>query len=320
MGDQAKGTCWSNGPNYNRWFKFQATSTGKATVKLKTGAAEGTLQYPFMAFWNAAGLQVGCAIYSSQYSDIEIVAEGLIDDDWYFISVDNYVGTGYSGTFTLCVDETINYDLKAGAVVIPNTNNWCSPDAEYTTVGATGDASAGSCWANGPNYNRWFTFQALTSSLATIKLKTGGAEGTLQYPFMALWDAATNTQLGCATYSSQYSDIEIVASGLTIGQWYNISVDNYVGAGYRGTFTLCVDGSINYDLKAGAITIPSISNWCSADAEYTTIGATADEAKGTCWSNGPNYNRWFKFQASATGKQQYNLKLVLLKELSNIRF
>ncbi|MCX6254991.1 MAG: hypothetical protein NTV31_11020, partial [Bacteroidia bacterium] len=224
------------------------------------------------------------------------MAEGLTNLAWYYISVDNYVGTGYRGTFTLCVDETINYDLKAGAITIPSISNWCSSDAEYTTIGATGDASAGSCWANGPNYNRWFKFQATASGITSIQLKTGASEGTLQYPFLALWDGLT--QIGCATYSSQYSDLEIVNAGLTAGNWYYISVDNYVGTGYRGTFTLCVDDDLNYNFKDGAIELSDLNGWCSTNAEFTTVSATADQAKGLCWSNGPNYNRWFKFTAS----------------------
>ncbi len=305
--DELKGSCWNSGPNFNRWFKFQATATGNATIQLKTGGAEGTLQYPFLALWDASNTQLGCATYSSQYSDLEIVTEGLTPGEWYYVSVDNNNNTGYRGTFTLCVDESINYDLKAGAIAIPSINNWCSTDAAYTTIGATADELKGSCWNNGPNYNRWFKFQATASGVATIQLKTGGAEGTLQNPFLALWDAS-NTQLGCARYSSTYSDIEIVAQGLTPGDWYYISVDNYTGTGYRGTFTLCVDETINYDLKAGAVEIPGISNWCSSDAAYTTVGATADELQGSCWSNGPNYNRWFKFQATATGNATIQLK------------
>ena len=85
-------------------------------------------------------------------------------------------------------------------------------------MGATGDQLKGSCWTNGPNYNRWFKFQATASGNATIKLKTGGTEGTLQYPFLALWKE-DGTQIGCATYTSQYSNVEIVASGLTPGAW-----------------------------------------------------------------------------------------------------
>ena len=305
--DQLKGSCWSNGPNYNRWFRFQASSTGNVTVKLKTGAAEGTLQYPFLALWDAANTQLGCATYSSQYGDIEVVASGLTPGTWYYISVDNYTGIGYCGTFTLCVDETINYDLKAGAITIPNITAWCSPDAAYTTIGASGDQLKGTCWSNGPNYNRWFKFKATSSGHVKVELKTGAAQGTLQYPFLALWNEA-GTQIGCASYAVQYSDLEIVAEGLILDDWYYISVDNYVGTGYSGTFSLCVDETIDYDLKAGADTLPNISNWCSADASYSTLGATGDQAKGSCWANGPNYNRWFAFQATASGVATIQLK------------
>ncbi|MBV5323353.1 hypothetical protein JZU51_01070, partial [bacterium] len=98
---------------------------------------------------------------------------------------------------TLCVDESINYDLKEGAIDIGNINNYCSPEAAYTTVGATADEAKGSCWANGPNYNRWFKFQATATTNAHIKLKTGGTEGTLQHPFLALWKE-DGSQIGCA--------------------------------------------------------------------------------------------------------------------------
>ena len=197
--------------------------------------------------------------------------------------------------------------MKAGAIAIPNITAWCSPDAAYTTIGASGDQLKGTCWSNGPNYNRWFKFKATSSGHVKVELKTGAAEGTLQYPFLALWDVA-GTQIGCASYSVQYSDLEIVAEGLINNNWYYISVDNYVGTGYSGTFSLCVDEKIDYDLKAGADTIPNISNWCSANAQYTTIGATADNLKGSCWPNGPNYNRWFKFQATSTLKATIKLK------------
>ena len=205
--------------------------------------------------WKADGTQIGCATYTSQYSDIDIVAEGLIKDDWYYVSVDNYSGTGYRGTFTLCIDENIDYDLRAGAVNILSINAWCSADAVYTTVGASADQNKGSCWANGPNYNRWFSFTTTSTGKALIQLKTGGAEGTLQYPFIALWDDA-GVEIKCATYSSQYSDLVIVAESLVPSKLYYISVDNYVGTGYSGSFSLCIDADINYDMKAGADTIP----------------------------------------------------------------
>ncbi|MBK9391772.1 MAG: hypothetical protein IPN68_16870 [Bacteroidetes bacterium] len=252
-----------------------------------------------MALWESDGItQIGCAAYTSQYSDIDIVAEGLTDGNWYYISVDNYVGTGYSGSFTLCVDQTVDYDLKVGAVTIPSINNWCSTDAAYTTVGASDDKNKGTCWANGPNYNRWFKFVA-TTTVASIQLKTGGSEGTLQHPFMALWEIDGTTQIACATYTSQYSDLEIVSVGLTIGNTYYVSVDNYIGTGYSGTFSLCIDDELSYNFKDGAITLSDLNGWCSSNAIYSTINATPDQAKGSCWANGTNYNRWFKFQATA---------------------
>ncbi|MBK8290173.1 MAG: hypothetical protein IPK96_03610 [Flammeovirgaceae bacterium] len=39
--DKNKGAAWDSGPNYNRWFKFTAT-TNYMKVQLNTGAPEGT--------------------------------------------------------------------------------------------------------------------------------------------------------------------------------------------------------------------------------------------------------------------------------------
>src|ERR1041385_4249339 len=39
---------------------------------------------------------------------------------------------------------------------------------------------------------------------------------------------------------------------------------------------------------------------CSANAAYTTTGATADGARPTKWGTGPTNNVWFKFQATTT--------------------
>jgi gliding motility-associated-like protein len=296
-GDLSRGSCWANGPNYNRWFTFQATKS-YVTVEVKVGGDDGTMQYPFLAIWDAANTQLGCASYTSQYSDIQASVTGLTAGTWYYISVDNYVGAGYRGTFTLCVDDTVSNDFKLGAYEISNTNNWCSGDGAYTTLYGTPDGVRPGCWSNGPNYNVWFKFQATTTGI-TIDLKTGGSEGTIQYPFIALWDQP-GTLLSCTQYSSQYSDLTIGNSSLTPGQWYYVSVDNYTGAGYRGTFKLCFSDVVDYDFKAGAIELTDLNNWCSADAAYTTLNASADGNRGSCWNTGPNFTRWFRFQATTT--------------------
>jgi len=295
--DQAKGSIWPNGPNYNRWFKFQA-STKQVKVNLKVGAGEGSMQNPLLALWNNSGTEIQSAAYFNSTSDIEVSSINLVLGDWYFISVDNYVGDGYRGTFTLCVDTAVNYDYQEGALIVPHTGNWCSANAAYTTLNATADQSKGSLWPNGPNYNRWFKFQATTTQVK-VDLKVGGAEGSMQNPLLALWNNA-GTELQSSVYFNSTSDINVSSVNLIPGDYYYISVDNYQGTGYRGTFTLCVDDSVDYDYREGATQVTQSFNWCSANSAYTTINATADRTKGIAWNSGPNYNRWFKFQANST--------------------
>ena len=294
--DRSKGSCWSNGPNYNRWFKFTATATQYIKVQVNVGGASGTLQNPFVALWDASLTQLNCQNYQGASVSIETDYYGLTAGQTYYISVDNYVGTGYRGTFSLCLSDVPDYNYYEGAKDVTSLINGCSANAAYTTFNATADRSAGSCWSNGPNYNRWFKFTATATQYIKVQVNVGGASGTLQNPFLALWDASL-TQLNCQNYQGASVSIETDYYGLTAGQTYYISVDNYVGTGYRGTFSLCLSDVPDYNYYEGATVLTDLNNWCSANAAYTTLNATADKNKGSCWSNGPNYNRWFKFTA-----------------------
>ena len=295
--DLNKGSCWENGPNYNRWFKFVAT-TANVTLDLKVGGAEGTMQHPNMALWESDGItEVKCVRRVDATTDVQISTSGLTVGNTYYVSVDNYVGLGFRGTFTLCIDNTVTYDDYNGAITIVHSANNCSADGAYSTVNATPDLNKGSCWENGPNYNRWFKFVATTANV-TLDLKVGGAEGTMQHPNMALWESDGITEIKCVRRVNATTDVQISTSGLTVGNTYYVSVDNYVGLGFRGTFTLCIDNTVSYDEPAGAILLNDIHNWCSANAIYSTVNATPDLNKGSCWENGPNYNRWFKFVAT----------------------
>jgi Zn ribbon nucleic-acid-binding protein len=294
--DLNKGSCWENGPNYNRWFTFVATSVA-VTLDLKVGGAEGSMQHPNMALWEADGItQIQCVRRIDATTDVQISTAALTIGNTYYVSVDNYVGLGYRGTFTLCIDNTVTYDDYNGAILLPDINNWCSANAAYSTINATADLNKGSCWENGPNYNRWFKFVA-TTKFITLDTKVGGVEGTMQHPNMALWEADGITQIECVRRVDATTDVQISTAALTIGSTYYISVDNYVGLGYRGTFSLCADSNPSNDYYEGAIELTDLNNWCSADAAYSTINATADLNKGSCWENGSNYNRWFKFTA-----------------------
>ena len=294
--DLNKGSCWENGPNYNRWFKFTATSTN-LTLDLKVGGAEGTMQHPNMALWESDGVtEIKCVRRINATTDVQISSSSLTIGNDYYVSVDNYVGLGYRGTFTLCIDNTVTYDEVAGAILLTDIRNWCSANGAYSTINATPDFNKGSCWENGPNYNRWFKFVA-TTNFITLDLKVGGAEGTMQHPNIALWQSDAITEVACMRRVNATTDVQVSATSLVIGNTYYVSVDNYVGLGYRGTFTLCANDEPSYDFYEGAIELTDLNNWCSANAAFTTINASADKNKGSCWENGPNYNRWFKFTA-----------------------
>ena len=283
--DETAGSCWVGGPNNNRWFMFQAT-TDQVFVQLNTGGFQGTNRNPMVALWAADGTELSCVRYwDSNYNDIALNYIGLTPGDWYYISVDNYVNR--RGTFTLCVDDEVDYDFWEGAKVVPHTSDWRSIDAEYTTRNATPDRLAGDCWNTPVNSNRWFTFTALTPE-ATIEVLTGGVEGTMRYSYTALWDAA-GTQVACAMYRTDYGDIKMGTDALVVGNQYYISVDHNNNNGYDGTFSLAVDDEVDYDFKAGAIELPHAADWRSLEAEYSTINASADGVKGSCWPNGPTY-------------------------------
>jgi len=297
--DKNKGAAWDSGPNYNRWFKFTAT-TAYMKVQLKTGGSEGTMQYPYVAMWATNGTtELASVNRNGQYTDLEIDYYGLTPGVVYYISVDNLTGTGYRGTFKLCLSDVVDYNFYEGATDISSLINSCSADAAYTTVDATADKSKGSTWDSGPNYNRWFKFTATTTYMK-VQLKTGGSEGTLQYPYLAMWATNGTTEITSVNRNGQYTDLEVDYYGLTPGVVYYISVDNVTGTGYRGTFKLCLSDVVDYNFYEGATDVSGLINTCSADAAYTTVDASADKSKGSAWDSGPNYNRWFKVTATTT--------------------
>ena len=296
--DESKGSCWHNGPNNNRWFKFQAV-TNYVNVEVHTGATEGTMQYPYLALWDAGSSELACAKFVDSSTDILVSYDSLTPGEWYYISVDNHNDNSFRGSFGLSINgqTPLDYDLKGSAIEVA-TDNWASIDAQFTTIGATPDESKGSCWINGPNYNRWFKFQATTDYI-DVTLRTGGTEGTLQYPYLALWDAGSS-ELTCAKFTDASADIKVTTSGLIPGEWYYIAVDNHGSTSFRGSFSLSIRDQApqDYDDWNYAIEMTDLNSWYSGDAAYTTALGTADGVRASCWNSGPNYNRWFKFQAT----------------------
>ena len=295
-GDKNAGSCWNTGPDYNVWFKFQAT-TPNMKITIDRGGAKGTIQRVNVALWQSDGTtEIACKRYISN-TDVVVLEDvgDLTPGQWYYISVDNNY-YAYRGSFTLCLDDNaVSYDFYEGALDVSSLINSCSADAAYTTYGMTGDKNPGSCWDTGPDYNVWFKFQATTSNMK-ITIDRGGSKGTIQRVNVALWQSDGTTEIACKRYINNTDVVELEAVGdLTPGQWYYISVDNNYYA-YRGSFTLCLeDNAISYDFYEGALDVSSLINGCSADAAYTTYGMTGDKNAGSCWNTGPDYNVWFKF-------------------------
>ncbi|RLD56301.1 MAG: hypothetical protein DRJ05_11545, partial [Bacteroidetes bacterium] len=251
--DMNAASCWNTAPNYNVWFRFQATNAF-INVTVDRGGTKGNLRGANLAIWEADGLtEVECNRYIGTYDDVVVGATNLTVGNWYYIAVDNY-HPSYRGTFTLCIDDAVDYDFYEGAVVVPHSSSWCSSDAEYSTLGATPDRNAASCWNTLPNYNRWFTFQA-TSPFINVTVDRGGTKGNLRGANLAIWEADGITEVECNRYIGTYDDVVVGATNLTVGNWYYIAVDNYHPS-YRGTFTLCIDDAVDYDYYEGAITVP----------------------------------------------------------------
>lgn len=311
--DRNGASCWNTGPDYNRWFRFQAT-TNRISVLVRAGGSYGTVRRINAAIWEADGTtEVTCNRYISNDDNVYVESVDLIPGNWYYISVDNNYGP-YRGTFSLRVDTTVSYDFREGAYELQDLNNWCSPDGFFTTYGATADLNAGSCWNTSPDYNRWFRFVATTHKV-NVEVKRGGSLGTVRRINVAIWEADGVTQLGCNRYVDNDDNVSVGSDQLVPGNTYYISVDNNYGP-YRGSFTLCVDSQLDYDYLAGAKDITTLINGCSANAEYTTVGATSDEVAPPCWNTSPDYNRWFKFMAAT---RSINVQLKRGDEYGTIR-
>lgn len=161
-------------------------------------------------------------------------------------------------------------DKKSNAFNLVNTHAWSSSLSIYSNLYATPDENVASCWNDGPSNNCWFKFQSTTGEV-TIGLKTGNDEGTLKFPKIALFDTNGN-DISCSQSTEEYSDLEIWASSLAIGEIYYINIDNEPGINNSGTYSLYInDGpvakfkyeSMNISEATATVTIPIELNFAS---------------------------------------------------------
>ena len=135
--DGNAGTCWNTSPNYNVWFRFQATGP-MVKITIRRGGVYGTIARINAAIWQVNGTtQVACKTYVNDFDEYHSI-HGSCTGNWYYLSVDNNYA-GYRGTFSLLMETALDYDFYEGAIEIPHTDGWTSVNAAYSTIGATPD-------------------------------------------------------------------------------------------------------------------------------------------------------------------------------------
>jgi hypothetical protein len=271
------------------WFKFQATGP-EIKISIITGGAFGSMQRQQVGLWNINGEEVGCTVWTGNTGTIVLQSDSLTAGNWYWIGVDD---DRNSGSFTICVDDETDFDSGRNAYEIADLTQWCSDDAEFSNIHATADGNSGTCWSGAENKNVWFRFTAETP-FAKITVRTGTIYGNMQRQQIALFNAA-DEEVGCSRWTGNQGTVILQTDTLTIGHTYWISVDD---DRVSSSFTICTDDGPDYDYKAGAYELTDISNWCSANEQFSNFWATRMRSMGSCWSGTVNKNVWFKFTAS----------------------
>ena len=230
-------------------------------------------------------------VTEEQWSEFAISNNGSYT--WYRLSGTGGVlgGTNYVHIAEIEMMERTDdhsYDFKSGATLLTDIHLWASADAAYSNVGATGTAFDDS--PDGGYHNVWFKFQASTNEI-DIKVLSGGSKGTLSGVHLALYNSDGTVVSNFRTPGHNTAYINKIT--LTVGSVYYISVDDV--STIPGTFTLEINDHVGYDMRAKAEFLTNITNWSSADAAYSSVGATGAGFDDT--PDGGYHNVWFAFQA-----------------------
>ena len=191
---------------------------------------------------------------------------------------------------------------------IPNVNNYCSQDAEFTNVGATPDpeflAGTNSCialrWQNGV----WFSFVPRKPAVL-IRVFGFGQGGTMRSPKILLFERC-NQFVKCSPGKDVGVD-ELVVDNLNIGQTYFIMVESSIDG--TGTFKLCIEDFIpvpspESDCRDAVVLCdksPFVVN------SLTGIGAVRNEIEpGNCI--GEEFaSSWYKWTCDQPGSLTFTL-------------
>lgn len=201
------------------------------------------------------------------------------------------LGLLLSLTYVIGFAQVTNSSCGTAKALLAQSNefNYCSTDAEHTTVGST-------------NGLVWFKFIANRSDVnITIVGRMNGSTATLLAPSISLYQGCSNSIYSSVTHAGNLTTL--YKGGLVIGESYYFTVSG----SNTGTFKLCIN---NYTpiLQTGQ-DCGTASFLCNKQTFTQTnvsgVGTNPDEAANTCLAspgvNSEQNSVWYKWIAANNG-------------------
>jgi hypothetical protein len=280
--DKNAGTCWNTSPNYNRWFKFQASATGKITISVLRGGSYGNVRRINVALWQNDGVtQVACNRYIGDNDNVTIQTAGLTQGSWYYISIDNNYSY-YRGSFTLCLDDGRMRWTGSNSTDWNDPGNW---SLAYVPS-MFDDVLIPSGLSNYPLTNSGASADAKSLLLepgASLTVPTGNSLTVVNDVELEADASATASLIdnGTLNYDSNQSSVQ---SFISEDQWHLISapVSGAKSEVFMGIYlkyftetdsTWTYISSLNHNLSVGQGFSAWAASWLTGDATVTYSGA-----------------------------------------------
>ncbi|MDX1913449.1 MAG: gliding motility-associated C-terminal domain-containing protein [Saprospiraceae bacterium] len=203
-------------------------------------------------------------------------------------------------------------DECAGATVISDPSDFCSPDpGENNALATASPQPFPSCFAN-LQADVWYTFTAEASELIFILrgFTPSNPTGTMQGPQVALYSGDCNNLVEIACSFDQFftNVLPVTASGLVPGQQYFIRIDAII----PGSFQYCIKNQENLNQVSGDCPTAAIVCSKSPLQVESVFGGGNDPneiSDALCFQGlaGETTSAWFVFTAATNGTLEFTL-------------
>ncbi len=285
-----RGSCYQDNQE-NRWYYFTPNSTS-SYIKITVGSSS---QYTTLVLFEETSLGVyeekACVNghFSANSRVFTLHFDQLDPTKRYYFSIN-----GRNRNFSLQIRDTKvgdnNFMSQESAIEVEHTDGYRLEG--QTTIGATFEGEAGSCYQGGQQ-NRWYYFEPnSTSSYIKITVRSSS-----QYTTLVLFEETSPgvyEEKACVNgnFSANSRIFVLYYDQLDPTKRYYFSVN-----GLDRNFSLEITDTKagDYNFAEGALEIPHQNNWYSGPNAYSTTGATKENSTHLPLCFGPN--RWFQFEA-----------------------